>query len=134
MDETTEVPSQLKTASIVQLIAGLVNFFFVGWMASFFWGGMGGTITTICTLGMCPIGGLCGFVGCLIAPIAIAEIASGAMGLSNPEEAGGLQKIVAFLEVASLLIGNPVAVIAGAVVLFMLNNDEVTEYMEARDG
>jgi hypothetical protein len=113
----------LRAAAIMQLVSGVVNLLIVSWLASVLWVTVGGAfsmiVLTVCTLGLCPLplGSLCGFVGLVIGPLAILEIVSGIVGLSNPRGARTLMMVTAVLELLSLLVGSPVAVLAGAVSL-----------------
>jgi hypothetical protein len=113
--------SALRTAAIVQLVSGIVNLIFVSWAASLFWLGAGSTVSAVvmavCTLGLCPapVGALCGGVGLVIAPIAIVEIISGIAGLTGARPPRWLVLLTAVLELVSVCVANPVAVIAGAV-------------------
>jgi hypothetical protein len=121
-----EVPPTLKASAVVQLVSGIVNLLVVSWLASFLWVSVGGTasmiVMAICTLGLCPlpIGSLCGFVGFIIAPLAILEIASGIAGLVSPRAAKPLMIATAIIEVLCVLLASPVAFVAGLVSLGLL--------------
>lgn len=118
-----EVPPTLKASAVVQLVSGVVNLLVVSWLASFLWVSVGGTVSmffmAMCTLGLCPlpIGSLCGFVGFLIAPLALLEIGSGIFGLVSPRAAKPMLIVVGVLEVLCLFLVNPVAFVAGLVSL-----------------
>lgn len=118
-----EQPGALRAAAIVQLVSGVVNLLIVSWLSSMLWVTIGGPISmvvmAICTLGICPlpVGSLCGFVGLLIGPLAVLEIVSGIVGLATPAGNRPLVMVTAVLELLSLFLVNPVAVIAGGVSL-----------------
>lgn len=126
-----EAPANLKTISIIQLVSGLLNIFVMAGLSWFVLGMGAGTITLICTLGFCPFGGFLGFLGCLLIPIGISEVAVGAMGLSDPMNAAKFSKYAAVLELASFLCGGIPSAIAGVIVLYMLRDDEIVAYIEA---
>lgn len=121
--------SRFRAAAIVQLVSGLVNLFVVSWVSSFLWVTIGGSVSVfvmaVCTLGVCPlpVGALCGFAGIGIALVAILEIVGGAVGLANPEKAKAPMMGIAGVGIFSVLLGSPVAVVTGAVVLMLLATD-----------
>jgi hypothetical protein len=120
---TEEVPPTLRASAVVQLVSGIVNLFLVSWLASVLWVSIGGTVSmfvmAICTLGLCPlpVGSLCGFVGFIIAPLALLEIGSGIVGLVSPRAAKPLMIATAIVELLCLFLANPVAFVAGLVSL-----------------
>jgi hypothetical protein len=116
-------PDQLKTAAIVQLVGGLIDLVVGAWIASFIWT----CISGVCTLGMCPIGGL---LGLLVVPLAILEIISGIVGLTNPKSAGMIMKITSFLSMGGILLGSISSLVAGVIVFMQLSNPEVKAYLE----
>lgn len=116
-------PGALRAAAIVQLISGCVNLLIVSWLASVIWFTVGGTVSAVvmavCTLGMCPlpVGSLCGGVGLFIAPIAVLEIVSGVIGISSPRGGRVLMITTGIIELLSVFLVNPVALVAGLVSL-----------------
>ena len=116
-------PDNLKNAAIAQIVAGLINVFILSWVT---WLGMG----TLCGLLTFGIGWICGFGGCLLVPLGIAEIASGALVLSNPREYGTLCRTVGFLQMPALLVGGVPSTIVGVLVVSMTGSDEVRLYLE----
>src|SRR4051812_41171223 len=128
-------PEQLRNAAIVQIVGGVIDLL-IGWfLASCVWsigGTLVGTVLTVCTLGMCPVGMLCsfgGFFGFLIIPLGILEIISGVVGLTSPQSAGTLMRITAALGVAGLLLGSVTSLVSGATVLMMMRSADVRGYL-----
>jgi len=124
-----EVPEQLRTAAILQLTSGLVNWFI---MSAVMYFGLGCTAAA-CTFWIGGAGGLCGLWGCLLIPVGIFEFIVGIMGLTNPKPAGGLMKVVAYPEMASLIFGGLPAAIVGVIVYGWLNNPDVVAYLASDD-
>lgn len=120
------IPRPLKTAAVIQTVSGVVNLCFASWMTWF-------AVSCVCgmlTLPFGSLGGVCGLSSLLLVPLGMVEIGAGIYGLMNPREAAGVMKVVAYLEIAALLIGGLTGTIAGAVVLRMLNDDEVVVFLE----
>lgn len=121
--------NRLRAAAMVQLVSGLVNLFVVSWVSAFLWVTVGGTVSgvvmAICTLGLCPmpVGMLCGFAGIGIAIVAVFEVVGGAVGLAKPETAKTPMMVVAGIGILSVLLGSPIALITGIVVLTLLATD-----------
>lgn len=121
MDET---PANLKNAAIVQIVAGLVNFFFMGYVAS-----MGvGTVCGVLTLGMG--GQLCGLFSCMLIPFGMLEIVVGGITLANPKGFGNISRMFGFVEIAALLLGGLPSALAGGIVVALTGNDEVKAYLQ----
>ena len=122
MDET---PANLKNAAIAQIVAGLINVFFMGWVAS-----MGvGTVCGVLTLGLG--GQLCGLFSCMLIPFGMVEIVVGAMALSNPKGFGSISRMFGFIEIAAILLGGLPSALAGGVVVMMTGDDEVKAFLES---
>ena len=127
-----DLPEKLKTAAIVQLVSGLVNVFMMAGFAFFALSTLGGIVTTICTLGLFPVGWCCGFLGLLLMPVGLVEIVAGVLGLTNNPSAGKVIGMTVYLEMASLLCGGIGSAIAGFVVRGMLSDPEVVAFLESR--
>ncbi len=121
-----DIPQPLKTAAILQIVSGLVNWFV---MAGLSWC-MVGTVCGMLTIIVGGFGGICGLVGLLLIPIGWVEIGAGVYGLMNPKEGAKIMKYVTYLEMGSVLLGGIPAAIIGFVVTGMLGNDEVVAYLE----
>lgn len=122
-----EVPQPLKTAAILQIVSGVVNWFVMAWLSWFAIGCVCGTLTFF----IGGLGGICGLFSMLLVPIGWVEIGVGVYGLMNPKEAAPIMKYVTYLEMGSILLGGIPAAIIGFVVTGMLGNDEVVAYLEA---
>lgn len=116
-------PDKLKTAAIVQLVVGLIDLTIGWWLAAVAWT----CISGVCTLGMCPIGG---FLGFLVIPIGMLEIASGIVGLTNPKGGGVLMKIAAFVGMGGILLGSVSSCVGGVIALLQLQDPEVKAFLE----
>jgi hypothetical protein len=129
------VPEKYKTVGTVYLVAGLLNVLGGWWCASAMIGSVGTFCTGVITLGLCPIGGLCGIAGWLLFPLGIAEIAVGAMIMTSEDPSGTTKfaKLLPMIEIPSLLIGGIASAVAGGVVLSMLGDDEVAAYIAVHD-
>lgn len=121
-----DAPQPLKTAAILQIVSGVVNFFIMPTLVYFFVGGF----CAIATFIIGGLGGLCGTVGCLLVPVGLFEIVSGILALTNPKGSAGLMKICAYVEMGSVLLGGIPAAIVGFLVMNALGNDEVKAYLE----
>lgn len=125
-----EVPQKFQTLGILQLVAGICNVFF-GW-----WFGMtiltfGGTFcSAIMTLGICPIGGMCGFASLLIVPVGFVEILVGILMLANPQMVRGLVGWMPFMQLPALLLGDFISPILGIVGFVLTRDPEVVGYIE----
>jgi hypothetical protein len=118
-------PDKLRTAAIVQLVVGIVDLTVGAWIAVFMWT----CISGICTLGMCPIGGL---LGIFIYPIGLFELIAGIVGLSNPRSGAQLMKIAGGLGLLGILFGSLSSSIGGLIVLLQLSSPEVKAYLEQK--
>ncbi len=121
-----QVPDKLKNAAIAQILAGLINFFVMGYVA---WFGIG-TVCGLLTFLIGGLGGLCGMVGCLLVPFGLVEIAVGALALSNPKQYGNLCRTLGFVEMGALLLGGIPSAIVGLIVVQMTGSDEVKLFLE----
>lgn len=127
----TESPAKLKTVAVVQIVSGALNVFFLGWFTSMMLGGVAGALTAVVTLGICPIGVLCGLPPWLLIPLGILELVAGIMGLASPSQGSAkLAKIVSYVEVGSILLGGLLSCVAGVVNAMMVRDPEVQGYLE----
>jgi hypothetical protein len=117
-----QVPDNLKKAAIMQLVSGLINFLV---MPTLIW-----TFAGMCSFFTFGLSSFCGLATCLLWPVSILEIVSGAMGLAQPKNAGGIMKIASFVEMGSILAGGLVSAVIGFMVMNMLSEDEVQLYLE----
>lgn len=123
MDET---PANLKNAAIVQIVAGLINVFFMAFVS---WFGIG-TVCGVLTIILGGFGGICGLLGCVLIPFGFVEIIVGAMALSNPKSFGNISRMLGFVEIGALFLGSVSSAIAGGIVVMMTGNDEVKAYLQ----
>jgi hypothetical protein len=121
-----DIPQPLKTAAILQIVSGLVNWFVMSWIAWMSIGCVCGALTFI----VGGLGAMCGIGGLLLIPIGWIEIGAGVYGLMNPKEGAKIMKYVTYVEMGSVLLGGIPAAIIGFVVTGMLGNDEVVAYLE----
>jgi hypothetical protein len=125
-----ETPQALKNAAIAQLVSGLINFMVMPGIMWFAWSMFAG-VCSVFTFGLGSLFGLCGFVSCLLVPIGMVEMVSGGLTLANPRQGAPIMKIVAMVEMASLLCGGFISCIAGFVVSRMLADEQVQGYLSA---
>ena len=121
-----EAPASLKNAAIAQIVAGLINVFFMSFVS---WFGIG-TVCGVLTIILGGFGGVCGMLGCLLIPFGVVEIIVGALALSNPKSFGSISRMLGFVEVAALLLGSIPSAIAGGVVVMMTGSEEAKAYLE----
>lgn len=124
-----DMPQSLKTAAIIQIVSGLINFFMPA-LAGFGWS----MFASVCAWATCGLGSvlyLCGFATCLLWPLGVAEMIAGGLTLANPRQGAPIMKVVSMLEMGSLLCGGFISCIAGFVVYRMLGEPEVAGYLEA---
>ncbi|MCB9684066.1 MAG: hypothetical protein H6738_01060 [Alphaproteobacteria bacterium] len=123
-------PEQLKTLGIANIIGGMVNMT-MGWaMGSMVWS-IGGTVCSgVLTCGMCPVGGVCGFVSMLIIPLGMVELGLGIALMANPQPVKGILPYLPFAQIAAVLLGDFVSPILGIVGLTMVKNPDVAGYIE----
>jgi len=119
-------PPQIKQTAILQLVSGIITMTVMSCISYL----TISAVAAVCTFFLGGIGAVCGFFGLLLVPIGIFEIVSGIIGLANPEGAGQVMKICAYVEIAGLLFGGLSTALAGGVAATMLNNPEVTAYLE----
>jgi hypothetical protein len=125
-----EVPQQLKTAAIVQLVSGLVNWFMMAFISYFTLG----IILGVCTFWIGGLGAICGMWGCLLVPIGIFEVVAGVMGLTNPKGAGQIMKYASYAEMAGVIFGGIPGAIAGFLVQKWLSEPDVVAFLEAPEA
>ncbi|MBA2321410.1 MAG: hypothetical protein H0V89_09665 [Deltaproteobacteria bacterium] len=124
-----DLPQSAKNAAILQIVSGVLNLFVMpGVVFAATW--VVGLVCGTCTFGVGTLASLCGFVSCLLPPIGIAEIVVGAIALTNPRQGIPFGRILAFVEIGSLLAGGIVSAVIGVVVMRMYGDDEVTAYLE----
>ena len=128
-----KLPDKLNTAAIIQIVSGVVNVFFMAGVSYMVLGMGGGIITAICTLGMCPIGVLCGFVAFLLVPVGIFEILSGVMIMTQNPNALQIQRYVSIVQKVSVLFGGVGSIIASFIVDGMVNDPESLAFLESHD-
>ncbi len=126
---TDDTPQSLKTAAIIQLVSGLVNLL-MPMVAGFGWSLFAGVCSTF-TCGVGSVLGFCSLGACLLWPLSIAEIVGGGLTLANPRQGAPIMKVVAMLEMVSILFSGFVSFIAGIVVWRMLSEPEVAGYLES---
>jgi len=125
-----EVPQKFQTLGILQLVAGICNVLFGWWIGLTVWT-MGGTFcSAIATLGLCPIGGLCGFVSLLILPLGFVEIVVGILMLANPQMVRSFVGWLPFFQLPALLLGDFISPIMGIVGFALTRDPEVVGYIE----
>lgn len=125
-DLIDDVPSNLKSAAILQLVSGLIT---VSVMCCISWMTIG-TIGFLCTLVVGGFGGVCGMLGWVLVPIGIFEIVSGTLGLTNPKVGGKVMKICSFVEVGAILFGGLSTALAGGVALVLLRDADVQQFLQ----
>lgn len=74
-----------------------------------------------------------GLLGFLVVPLAMVEIAAGAVGLALKKQYVWAQRLTTFASMAGLLAGSVTSIIGGAVVFFLLNAPEVKEWESTPD-
>ena len=126
-----DVPAQVRMLGALQLLCGLVNLA-VGWgLAYAAWTLVGGIGSTVCTLGACPFGWFtCGFAGCLVGPLGAVEAIVGAWTLVNPASARTINQYLPLVQIPSVLLGDLVSPIVGAIAFLLLRDPEVAAYIE----
>ena len=128
-----KLPDKLNTAAIIQIVSGVLNVFFMGTAVYMVVGLGGGTIILMCTMGLCPIGYICGFAGFLLAPVGMFEILSGIMIMTKNPAALKIQRIVSIVQKVAILFGGIGSIIASFVVDGMVNDPESLAYLETLD-
>ena len=126
-------PGALVGIGVVQLVSGALNVVLMWWFMGTVAGTVGGMCTALATLGVFPIGVLCGFVALVLLPIGIAEIASGIVVLAAPASSRTFATVMAVIEIVSLLFGGLISAVAGIVALILLRDEEVKQYLAAAE-
>lgn len=124
MEETA--PPKLKQAAILQVVSGFINIFLIAFLSFC----SIGTVMGLCTVFLGGIGGICGWWGCFLIPIGIAEVVVGIMGIVNPKTGGRFMKFVAYLEMASIIFGGIPSAIVGFLVNQWLSDPEIVAYLD----
>ena len=117
-----DVPDNFRRAAIYQLISGLVNMFVLPVIVVF-----GGAFCGIFTFGLAWI---CMGGACILVPVGILEVASGALSLSQPEQSGQLMRFATYAEFGSILGGGLHSAVVGYVVTNLLDDAEVRAFIE----
>lgn len=125
-----QVPEKFKTVGILYIVSGAINVLFAAGAGSFLLGFVGGICTGIVTLGMCPIGSLCGFFPLLLIPLGIVEAVSGILVLTNPQSVKGFIRYLPYAQIPSFALGGLVAAVIGGISLSMMGDQEVLAYLE----
>ncbi len=125
-----DTPQSLKTAAIIQIISGLINFMVMPTIMITMWSFFV-SICAMVTFGLGSVLYFCGFFTCLLVPLGIAEMVAGGLTLANPKQGAPIMKVVAMLEMASVLCGGLISCIAGFVVYRMVGDPEVAGYLES---
>jgi hypothetical protein len=123
-------PQAVRTLAIVNVVGGLVNAT-LGWFLATAILSAGGTLcSSMCTLGLCPLGGLFGMFGILAVPIGLAEAGLGLATLLSPESMRPFLRLLPYGQLLGVFVGDfisPALAIAG----FALTRDqEVAAYLE----
>ncbi|MBM4393268.1 MAG: hypothetical protein FJ090_19255 [Deltaproteobacteria bacterium] len=125
------LPEPARNAAIAQLVSGIVSIFIMMPLLYFGWQmvalGLG-----VLTLGIGAILGCCGWSACLLLPLGVVEIIAGILGLTNNPAAVTMGRIVAYVEIAAILLGGITTFIAGVVAVIMLNKPEVEAWKAAQ--
>jgi hypothetical protein len=125
-----DLPQSAKNAAIAQIISGVVNFFVMP-MVVWFGVTMFASVCAMCTAGIGGITSMCGFVSCLLPPIGVAEMAVGAIALMNPKQGIPFGRMLAFVEMGSILAGGLASCVVGFLAMRWYGDDEVTAYLES---
>ena len=124
-------PQKQMILAIVQLVSGVLTLILGFCVMPTLVGMVGGCVTSPCgVVGLPPIGMCCGCIPYVLVPVALMEIVAGVLGLASPKASGQLAKWVALGECISLLLGGVTTAIAGGVVFFLLQDPEVSKYLE----
>ncbi len=123
------LPEPVRNAAIAHLVSGIVSIFVMMPVLYFGWQmvalGLG-----LVTFGIGAVLGCCGWSACLLLPLGVVEIIAGILGLTNNPAAVTMGKIVAFVEIAAILVGGVTTCIAGVVALMMYNKPEVQAWRD----
>lgn len=125
-----ETPAALKTAAIVQIVSGAVNLLLMWWILGGAISSVGGCVSLMCTSGLCPTY-CCGMFNFVLIPIGLFEIISGILGLTNPKGAGTLMKIVAVIEMVSILFGGLGSLISGILTFRAMGDPDVADFLQS---
>lgn len=125
-----DVPQKFQTLAILQIVGGICNIVFGWWFGSMLWMFGGTFCSAILTLGLCPIGGMCGFVSFLIVPLGFVELLVGILMLASPQSVRGFVSWMPFLQLPAFLLGDFVSPILAIVGLVLTRDAEVAGYIE----
>lgn len=122
-------PGALTAVGIVQLISGGLNVAVMWWVAGTLGSTLGAMCTGLLTLGMFPIGVLCGVLCAILIPVGILEIVSGIIILAAPQKCRTLATVTGIIELVSLIFGGLLSAIAGLVTVILMRDENVTRYL-----
>ncbi|MCA9567879.1 MAG: hypothetical protein KC656_08555 [Myxococcales bacterium] len=120
------VPRPLRLAAILQITSGLLNILLVSWVA---WLGIS-CFCGVVTFPFLSAGGVCGLFSFLLVPIGMLEFGAGVYGWLDPREGVSAMRLVAWAEIAGILVGGLPSAIVGLVVRALLGRDEVLVWLE----
>jgi len=123
-------PGALTAVGIVQLVSGGLNVAMMWWLAGTAAGTVGGMCTGLLTLGVFPIGVVCGVICFVLIPVGILEIVSGIFVLAAPERCRTLATVTGIIELVSLVCGGLLSAIAGLVTIILLRDQTVSGYLD----
>lgn len=125
-----QVPEKFKTVGIMYIVSGVINVLFAAGLGALVLGTVGGLCTGIVTLGMCPVGSLCGTFPLLLVPLGIVEVITGILVLTNPQLVKGFIRYLPYAQIPSFILGGLVAAVIGGISLSMMGDQEVLAYIE----
>jgi len=86
--------------------------------------------TGLLTLGLFPIGVLCGVLCAILIPVGILEIVSGIFILAAPQKCRTLAMVTGIIELVSLIFGGLLSAIAGLVTIILMKDENVKGYLD----
>jgi len=123
-------PQHIKTIAYLQIASGLFNVVPGVFLGGVLLSTVGGCVSTVLTLGFCPIGGFCGFASVLLLPIGAIELIAGILTLTSPEQIRPHARIVPFIQIPSLLFGGILSPIVGGVSMMLMRDPETAAYLD----
>src|SRR5687767_11050760 len=127
-----QTPGRVSGTAILQIVSGAINLTVMWWLVGMVVGTSCGGVTALLSLGACPIGVFCGLVSWFLIPLGLLELVAGILGLANPRGGGSLMRVVAILEMVSLLCGGLGSFVAGAIGIGLLADPEVKAFLSQR--
>ena len=125
-------PAQIRTAATLEIVAGGVNLLLTWWLASTALSCGWGMVTSVFTLGLCPIGVFAGFLSFVLIPLGLLEVLAGVLVLTDSRNARLFFGWLPWLQLASLLVGGLSSAVFGLAVWVMLREPEARAYMRQR--